>query len=166
MLMTFLLCSFLDQVPINPYYIPAYVVLNAQQYNWGIRLIVWRWKNNKFVMVMSHPFLFHTAMNRAACVTLPGFTSRDYEVRINPWSAQQTWWLRALESGEKMDTLPRKGVELSVLIGASVAEYLSVFTLSTDPKRKWITWFELSEAGLGPGLLQTLLVVLLVLGVM
>ena len=61
---------------------------------------------------------------------------------------------------------PSNGSQIRVLIDAGVPEYLSVFPFSTDLKRKWITWFELPEAGLGSGLLQTLLVVHLVLGFM
>ena len=59
---------------------------------------------------------------------------------------------------------PSNGSQIRVLIGAVVPEYLSVFPcFSKDLKRKWITWFELPEAGLGSGLLQTLLVVPVVL---
>ena len=52
---------------------------------------------------------------------------------------------------------PSNGSQIRVLIGAVVPEYLSVFPcFSKDLKRKWITWFDLSESKQGPVLLQTL----------
>lgn len=61
---------------------------------------------------------------------------------------------------------PSNGSQIRVLIGAGVPEYLSVFPFSTDLKRKWITWFELSESNLDLVLLLTLSLVPVVQGCM